>query len=441
MLVEPGRLISDDGNPHPQFLTGWGECQPQAFVRFFEDFNDSGVLDSWTVVDEGEPDLEGNEPEAADWQIENGALVQNNSVFSRQLSGGGDASPEEPWNSNWSPHGDGWRALRKGTFAFYEDAEAENWRDYSVETNVFTPDDGGVGILFYYQDENNYYKLEIDAEERFVQLFKLVDGVETTIARTRDRYTSGEEFNLRVDIQDQEIQADLNGEAVFAYPYEDRDLTGGTFGLYTWNSEGVRFEDLTVLDLSEELPSGSEGVELEGTDEDDLLVGTPGEDTIAGLSGNDEIDGLGGDDVLRGDLNERSPGTSEGGDDTINGGTGDDHIGGKGGNDQLYGDAGNDSIWGDDGDDLIRGGLGDDTLTGDDFSGGRGSDTFILAVGEGTDTIADFEAGVDFIGLEGLTFADLTFTGNSILFNGETLATLNGIDTTTLTEDDFTAIL
>ncbi|MGD1716909.1 hypothetical protein [Dapis sp. BLCC M172] len=206
--------------------------------------------------------------------------------------------------------------------------------------------------------------------------------------------------------------------------------------------DGVIAEENLVqggqLAFLQEIP---EPMDIEGSDDDDMLVGRQGDDTIAGLQGDDQIDGRGGDDILRGDKNSRSSGSSVAGDDTINGGTGDDRIGGKGGNDELYGDEGNDSIWGDDGDDLIRGGLGDDVLTGDDFSGGQGSDTFILAVGEGTDTIVDFEVGTDFIGLaDGLTFADLSFTGNSIISDEETLAVLNGIDTTTLTESDFTSV-
>ncbi|MFP4009822.1 MAG: hypothetical protein ACLFV6_17760, partial [Spirulinaceae cyanobacterium] len=99
----------------------------------------------------------------------------------------------------------------------------------------------------------------------------------------------------------------------------------------------------------------------------------------------------------------------------------------KSGNDILYGDAGDDRIWGDDGDDILRGGLGNDILTGDDFSGGQGRDTFVLASGEGTDTIVDFELGIDFIGLaENLSFGQLTIfqQGNhaQIAFEDEMLA-------------------
>ena len=97
--------------------------------------------------------------------------------------------------------------------------------------------------------------------------------------------------------------------------------------------------------------------------------------------------------------------------------------------------AGDDLIWGDDGDDIIMGGVGNDILVGDNFSGGSGSDLFVFGNGDGTDTILDFEVGIDRIGLvEGeLTFADLTITQNGndallgITSSGETLAILKGV--------------
>ncbi len=190
---------------------------------------------------------------------------------------------------------------------------------------------------------------------------------------------------------------------------------------------------------------------VEGTDDDDVLAGNTGADRLLGLAGDDTIAGglgddsiLGGEgnDVLRGDRNQRQPGGTVGGDDVIAGGAGNDRIGGKAGNDTLLGNEGNDQLWGDDGDDVLRGGLGDDTLTGDDFSGGAGSDTFVLAAGEGTDTIVDFEIGTDLIGLTaGLGVGDLSFSGNVIELGAETLAILNGVDTTALTASDFVSVV
>ncbi|MEL7330437.1 MAG: hypothetical protein AAGJ69_11485, partial [Cyanobacteria bacterium J06559_1] len=137
-----------------------------------------------------------------------------------------------------------------------------------------------------------------------------------------------------------------------------------------------------------------------------------------------------------------------GGNDIIFGGNGNDRIGGKSGNDILSGDAGDDFIWGDDGDDIIMGVTGNDTLVGDNFSNGSGSDLFVFGSGDGTDTILDFEVGIDRIGLIAgeLTFTDLTITqdGSDTLLgvtsSGETLAILNGVQASSLTESSFEAI-
>jgi Ca2+-binding RTX toxin-like protein len=133
------------------------------------------------------------------------------------------------------------------------------------------------------------------------------------------------------------------------------------------------------------------------------------DDVINAQGGNDVVFGLGGNDILRG-------------------GAGDDTLYGGEGNDVLFGDIGSDTLVGGNGDDLLRGGAGSDILIG-----GHGRDTFVLAAGEGGDIIRDFQVGVDSIGIAGgLSFSNLTFAGNSILFGQETLATLTGVDTTTL---------
>ncbi|MGL5080510.1 MAG: choice-of-anchor I family protein [Microcoleaceae cyanobacterium] len=167
-------------------------------------------------------------------------------------------------------------------------------------------------------------------------------------------------------------------------------------------------------------------------DANDLILANGGNDGVAGGLGDDAIFGGEGNDVLRGDLNERLSGTV-GGNDKIFGGPGNDRISGKAGNDELYGDEGNDRIWGDQGDDLIRGGLGNDKLYGDagnNTSGGL--DTFVLAAGEGTDTILDFEVGLDLIGLAGgITVEELSIStmgsNTEISLGSDVLAVLQNV--------------
>ena len=176
------------------------------------------------------------------------------------------------------------------------------------------------------------------------------------------------------------------------------------------------------------------GLNLFGTIFADNLVGTIGNDIINGGNGNDTIYGGAGDDSLYGENGN----DILYGDGLMDGGAGNDTLTGGSGNDTLYGGGGTDYLSGGNGNDLLYGGLGSDFLTGN-----NGNDIFAFAAGEGTDTITDFSDGNDLIGLSGgLTFGQLSFSGSNIIITStnEILATLTGINTTTLTAADFMAI-
>jgi Ca2+-binding RTX toxin-like protein len=124
------------------------------------------------------------------------------------------------------------------------------------------------------------------------------------------------------------------------------------------------------------------------------------------------------------------------GDDTLTGTEGNDSLNGRRGNDSLIGNAGNDTLIGGNGSDTLTGGLGSDTLTG-----GNGQDIFVFADGAGIDTITDFNLERDKIGLtEGLTFGNLSFSGNEILIGSDVLAVLTGVNTNTLTASNFLTV-
>ena len=135
---------------------------------------------------------------------------------------------------------------------------------------------------------------------------------------------------------------------------------------------------------------------------------------------------------------------THGGEDTLNS---IENIIGSAYNDTLTGDTGDNIINGRDGNDRLDGGQGNDILTG-----GLGSDLFVLATGNDTDNIIDFEVGQDSLGL----FSDLSFeqlaitqgtnaTANDSLItiadSNELLAILHGVQADNLGFSDFTAIV
>ncbi|NEZ57984.1 CHRD domain-containing protein [Adonisia turfae] len=190
---------------------------------------------------------------------------------------------------------------------------------------------------------------------------------------------------------------------------------------------------------------------ISGNNGDDFLQGGIGDDTLKGGSGNDDLDGGVGDDSLKGEAGDDKLFGGQG-DDTLKGGSGNDVVKGGMGNDHLSGNVGHDIIQGGIGNDILKGGEGNDVLLGssgndvldggagdDQLSGGKGYDTFILMIGGGIDTITDFAVDIDRIGLSsGLSFNQLTLSGNDIIAGNEVLATLKGVATEELTENSFT---
>ncbi|BAY21585.1 hypothetical protein NIES2100_13410 [Calothrix sp. NIES-2100] len=195
------------------------------------------------------------------------------------------------------------------------------------------------------------------------------------------------------------------------------------------------------------------GVNLNGTNQNDNINGTSGNDIINALNGNDSVFGNAGNDNLVGDNgNDTLYGGT--GNDTLLGGNGDDTLNGEAGNDRLEGDNGEDSLSGGDGNDTLLGGNGQDLLVGgagndflnggkadDILTGGSGGDIFVLEKAAGRDTITDFSLGQgDKIGLSGLSFSQLSFSGDEIRLGNQTLAVLTAFDTTTLTQSNFISV-
>ncbi len=179
---------------------------------------------------------------------------------------------------------------------------------------------------------------------------------------------------------------------------------------------------------------------LVGGDGFDQMYGNRGEDLIAGSRGNDSLYGGKAADTVSG--NE--------GNDFVSGDDGSDLLDGNEGQDTLLGGAGNDVIDGGENNDNLDGGEGNDELIGaggsDTIRGGEDNDRFVLSPGDGTDTILDFQNGIDFLVLDGgLTFDDLVLIQDSsnvqLLFNSEILAVLNGVNIGDITVNNFTSTL
>jgi len=109
-------------------------------------------------------------------------------------------------------------------------------------------------------------------------------------------------------------------------------------------------------------------------------------------------------------------------------------------NDPLTGNAENDILTGDTANNILNGELTNDPLTGD-----SNSNVFALQPGGENNVIAEFEDGIDFLGLaNGVTFEQLAITPGDgatlINLNGQPLASLTGVEASNISQEDFILI-
>ncbi|MBP0031041.1 Ig-like domain-containing protein [Roseofilum sp. Guam] len=185
---------------------------------------------------------------------------------------------------------------------------------------------------------------------------------------------------------------------------------------------GGQDSDFVSGDRGNDIVSGDRGSDyLLGNQDNDTLYGETEADWIHGGQQNDVLYGGQQNDTLNGDRNN----------DVLFGDRDNDSLLGNQNRDILSGGAGNDILFGGQEEDTLDGNQGDDTLSGDlgqDFLyGGDGIDVFVLRTGSAAnnislaDIVADFQVGVDFIGLTGgLTFVDVTLE----VLNNTTIVTI-----------------
>ncbi|MBE9257941.1 phytase [Dolichospermum sp. LEGE 00246] len=198
------------------------------------------------------------------------------------------------------------------------------------------------------------------------------------------------------------------------------------------------------------------------TGKDDLFVsgGTDGiNDTIFTGAGNDTVDTVfgaispfagnnivdlgSGDDTIFVNKGDRAFGSD--GNDTFDArdGQGGNRISGGVGDDTFYLGS-NDRALGGDGKDIFRVSLGGGNL----ISGGAGADQFWIVNAElpkAANTVLDFQLGTDVIGIQGAVSLGITTStlqlnqvgaDTAIIFNNQTLATLTGIQASSLSLTD-----
>jgi len=185
-------------------------------IPYNENFS-SGTAPGWLFYDEaGDP---------SDWIVENNEYQQKNQVALGRI------------NLDETFH--------MGSFSYLN--TGFHWTNYRFTVDVTALGDQGddVGVMFYYRDKNEYYRLSLDTRWGSTRLEKIVGGVRSTLAANAIGYSIGETFTIKIELNENLIIASINDKPLFGV--EDTSIYSGTVALYS--STPCVFDNVSVEEL------------------------------------------------------------------------------------------------------------------------------------------------------------------------------------------------
>lgn len=211
--------VGDRATPPNRVLPSTNVSFTHRLALLFDDFNDRNFT-GWQIVDEGTV----NAPSI--WSAPAGKLDQSSSIH----------GPDDFATEN-----------RQGTYAYWAAPAALGWSGYILRATVRTPDDDALGLMFWFQDSANYFKLELDRRNSFHKLLAVTSGFEILLAEESGTFPLNTDLQLSVEAVDDRIYATLNGQPMFGGIVTNASAGIGTVGLYCWNNAGVTFDNVEVV--------------------------------------------------------------------------------------------------------------------------------------------------------------------------------------------------
>lgn len=183
-----------------------------------EDFSDLDAV-GWSIVDEGAA----HGPSV--WSASTGVMIQTSQIFNN------DADLTLP---------------KLGTYAWW--TAGTSWTNYHVSVDLSSTDNDTMGVMFRYQDTNNYYRFSWNTQRTYRQLVKVVAGVWTLLAEDTVVYTAGQTYTVVIQALGTTVEVRIDGSPIFGGAVTESDLTSGTVALYCWANGPTNFDNVLVTD-------------------------------------------------------------------------------------------------------------------------------------------------------------------------------------------------
>lgn len=173
---------------------------------------------SYLIVDEGIK----NEPSS--WSVIDGILKQSSNIWGGSLEG---PDPDKP-----------------GTYVLWGD----DFENYTVTGEMKSGDDDALGVMFRYQDANNYYRFSMNREMMYRELVKKVNGVYSILHKDPIAYEQNRWHSFQVTAINDRIALWIDGKQFC--DIRDTSIKKGKAGLYCWGNEKSEFDNFMITPYS-----------------------------------------------------------------------------------------------------------------------------------------------------------------------------------------------
>jgi hypothetical protein len=173
-----------------------------------------GNLSEWHIVDE--PLFS---TQSSDWQVEGGQLRQTSNIHGFI---GGNVNPP-------------------GTYA----VTGEDWSDYRLSTRLQSGDDGDIGILFRYRDDDTFYIFTMGNERKYRRLVRRTNGnAQLLWSDEESGYKSDRIYDVTIECVGDTLRGYIDGTQLFEVT--DDAIDSGGIGYYARANEDATFYSLDV---------------------------------------------------------------------------------------------------------------------------------------------------------------------------------------------------
>jgi hypothetical protein len=123
---------------------------------------------------------------------------------------------------------------------------SSQWHDVRVSVGLRSDTGQAIGIIFRYQNADNYYRFSMDATAGYRRLVKKVGGAVSVLWEDSVAYALAQSHAVTLRAADGYLTGSMDGVPLFAV--DDFDLDRGQVGLYCAANPSARFEQLVIVD-------------------------------------------------------------------------------------------------------------------------------------------------------------------------------------------------